>query len=132
MDVNVTKKVRPVTNNISKQLRRALLNLLGGAPAPKKKTGPCDKCDGPHHEDDCPYFKGRKRENHKDATMNYGKKGSVSSADVVIVKSARVVPQPGDGSCLYHSLSYGLTGTAAVTNFANIYKLFPIYTTESS
>jgi len=30
--------------------------------------------------------------------------------DVPVVKSARVVPQPGDGSCLFHSLSYGLTG----------------------
>ena len=27
------------------------------------------------------------------------------------MKSARVVKQPGDGSCLFHSLSYGLGGT---------------------
>jgi hypothetical protein len=32
----------------------------------------------------------------------------------VVVTSGRVVRQPGDGSCLFHSLSYGLAdGTSA-------------------
>lgn len=32
---------------------------------------------------------------------------------MVVVKNARVVPQPGDGSCLFHSLSYGLGSSNA-------------------
>ena len=28
----------------------------------------------------------------------------------IVGRNARVVRQPGDGSCLYHSLSYGLPG----------------------
>eukprot|EP00931_Biecheleriopsis_adriatica_P018575 TRINITY_DN12975_c0_g1_i1.p1 TRINITY_DN12975_c0_g1~~TRINITY_DN12975_c0_g1_i1.p1 ORF type:complete len:530 (+),score=152.76 TRINITY_DN12975_c0_g1_i1:100-1689(+) len=87
-------------------------------PAPvAKRGGPCDKCDGPHHEDDCPFFKGRKRFNHKDALDRYGKKGqkneSSGSEEVVVLKTAKIIPQPGDGSCLFHSLSYGLKSTDA-------------------
>jgi hypothetical protein len=77
-------------------------------PPPPKKTGPCDKCDGPHHADDCPHFK-KPRDDHKDALDNYGTKGKASDdAAPVIVRNARVVAQPGDGSCLFHSLAYGL------------------------
>lgn len=32
-----------------------------------------------------------------------------------VLRNARVIPQPGDGSCLYHSLSYGLRTTNAST-----------------
>jgi len=82
-----------------------------------KNAGPCDKCDGPHHESACPHFRG-KREKHRDATEMYERKkkgscdfedseGGVASGDM-IVHRARVVSQPGDGSCLFHSLSYGL------------------------
>jgi hypothetical protein len=44
-----------------------------------------------------------------------GKKGvSTDRADLVpLVKSARIVRQPGDGTCLFHSLHYGLTGESA-------------------
>eukprot|EP00854_Cymbomonas_tetramitiformis_P005870 gene5870-7069_t len=92
--------------------QQALLQALMQKPA-VKKTGPCDKCDGPHHADDCPYYK-KPRDEHADAWDGYGKKG-VASADgeVITLKGARVVPQPGDGSCLFHSLSYGLKGTTA-------------------
>eukprot|EP00929_Paragymnodinium_shiwhaense_P078254 TRINITY_DN4052_c0_g1_i1.p1 TRINITY_DN4052_c0_g1~~TRINITY_DN4052_c0_g1_i1.p1 ORF type:complete len:488 (-),score=152.03 TRINITY_DN4052_c0_g1_i1:92-1555(-) len=80
----------------------------------KKKTGPCDKCDGPHHEDDCPYFK-KKREEHKDAWDKYGKEGGGEDEGdgKVVVKNAKLVPQPGDGSCLFHSLAYGLRSISA-------------------
>lgn len=70
----------------------------------------CDKCDGPHETDDCPHFR-KAREKHADAWSSYGKAKSIkgsSCENVPIVKNARVVPQPADGSCLFHSLSYGL------------------------
>jgi len=79
------------------------------------KVGPskCDKCDGPHDTDSCPHFK-KPREKHKDAWSMLGRKSSSSAKEeVVIVKSARVVRQPGDGSCLFHSLNYGLTGSSS-------------------
>ena len=39
--------------------QQSLLRALIGRPPPKpkkKKSGPCDKCDGPHHADDCPHY----------------------------------------------------------------------------
>lgn len=71
----------------------------------------CDKCDGPHETDRCPHFK-KLREKHDDAWSSYGKSkcSSDSGGDgAPIVRHARVVTQPGDGSCLFHSLSYGLS-----------------------
>mmetsp|Transcript_35881 Transcript_35881/g.78571 ORF Transcript_35881/g.78571 Transcript_35881/m.78571 type:complete len:440 (+) Transcript_35881:80-1399(+) len=69
----------------------------------------CDKCDGPHATAECPHFR-RPREKHKDAWSMFGKADKAGGLDeeVIIVKDARVVTQPGDGSCLFHSLSYGL------------------------
>jgi len=80
-------------------------------PEPPSKPACCDKCDGPHVTDDCPHFK-KPREKHKDAWTMLGKvgKGGASVDDVPVVRNAKVVPQPGDGSCLFHSLSYGLKG----------------------
>lgn len=75
----------------------------------------CDKCDGAHETDDCPHFK-KPREKHKDAWSMLGKKIMRSAKDdeaVPIVKSARVIRQPGDGSCLFHSLNYGLNGDSS-------------------
>jgi len=73
----------------------------------------CDKCDGPHETDDCPHFK-KSREKHKDAWAMLGKKCiGTGNCEPVIVKGARVVRQPGDGSCLFHSMNYGLTGSSA-------------------
>jgi len=99
-------------------LLAALTRPAKPEPPPKKKTGPCDKCDGPHHEDDCPHFKGKAREKHKDAWDKYSKDGKGSGEEAaeeepVIIPRARVVPQPGDGSCLFHSLSYGLRTSSA-------------------
>jgi len=71
----------------------------------------CDKCDGRHSTDRCPHYKGD-REKHKDAWVNYGRKGGPhqmgSSGGNYVMKCARVVRQPGDGSCLFHSLNHGL------------------------
>jgi len=72
----------------------------------------CDKCDGKHPSDQCPHFKSV-REKHKDAWVNYGQQGNPrpmgGTGGNFILKSARVVRQPGDGSCLFHSLAHGLS-----------------------
>jgi len=78
----------------------------------------CDKCDGPHLTDKCPHFK-KVREKHQDAWASYGKKGGKSDPDgegAPVIKNARVVPQPGDGSCLYHALSFGLNDRSSATS----------------
>jgi len=82
-------------------------------PTPTKNgsNGKCDKCDGPHPTHACPHFKG-KRDNHKDAWVNYGKnhpRNLGSDGGNFVLRGARVVRQPGDGSCLFHSLCYGLS-----------------------
>lgn len=72
---------------------------------------------GPHETDRCPHFK-RARERHQDAWTAYGKKGSKDSSGdgAPIVRNARVVPQPADGSCLFHSLSYGLSDRSTASS----------------
>eukprot|EP00440_Ansanella_granifera_P007049 gb/GFBE01007636.1/.p1 GENE.gb/GFBE01007636.1/~~gb/GFBE01007636.1/.p1 ORF type:complete len:292 (+),score=61.27 gb/GFBE01007636.1/:1-876(+) len=72
----------------------------------------CDKCDGPHATDACPFFK-KDREDHKDAHANYGNKNPLKmggDGGSFLLRNARVVQQPGDGSCLFHSLVFGLLG----------------------
>ena len=91
--------------------------------------GPCDKCDGPHATDCCPHFK-KAREKHRDAWESYtppnpeasggdGASGAsaatkakrlaeeAAAAAARMLRGATVVKQPGDGSCLFHSLAYG-------------------------
>ncbi|CAJ1461817.1 unnamed protein product [Effrenium voratum] len=98
--------------------QRALLAALvpAKATAPAKATGPCDKCDGPHATDNCPHFK-KPRDDHKDAFENYQKEAkdtkSAQETETFSSRAARVVSQPGDGSCLFHSLNYGLGGSGA-------------------
>jgi len=74
----------------------------------------CEKCDSRLHETArCPWFK-KDRERHPDSNSNSKKKilGDEAREALVISRSrGRVVPQPPDGSCLFHSLSYGLKGT---------------------
>jgi len=74
----------------------------------------CDKCDGKHTGDNCPHFR-KDRDKHRDAWHHYnGKRDGNKKAGLSVAKGAlvlsnpRVVCQPGDGSCLFHSLSYGL------------------------
>lgn len=87
----------------------------GGATAsraPAAASKKCDKCDGPHPTDECPHFR-KSRESHKDAWVNYGKKSPLQmgrKGGKLIVRQGRCVPQPGDGSCLFHSLCFGLNG----------------------
>jgi len=96
-----------------KEPQKALLTALSRAPA-KNDTGPCDKCDGPHATDACPHFK-KARDKHKDAWDHYGDAGSGDDQGEKrkLVRNGRVVPQPGDGSCLFHSLAHGLGSVSA-------------------
>lgn len=66
----------------------------------------------------CPNFK-KGRDNHKDAWANYGKKHPVhmgGEGGNFVLRGARVVRQPGDGSCLFHSLVYGMSAMGARDN----------------
>ncbi|CAE7687300.1 L [Symbiodinium sp. CCMP2592] len=82
-------------------------------PAQKRKLT-CDKCDGNHATEDCPHFK-KPRDHHPDAWNLVGKSHLVaaSQADQKFVTRGRIVQQPGDGSCLFHALAFGLGGTSA-------------------
>lgn len=68
----------------------------------------CDACDGKHPTDRCPFFKGKARDKHPDAKRASEKKllGHTSGpVEVLRRDAARVIRQPGDGSCLFHSLA---------------------------
>jgi hypothetical protein len=81
-----------------------------GAPTTTTTT-PCDKCDGKHATEKCPWFHGKPRENHPDAKK--GNTPSIGSSSVKeTLRKGRIVQQPPDGSCLYHSLCYGLQEAA--------------------
>lgn len=79
----------------------------------------CDRCDGRHATDRCPHYN-KDREKHKDAWVNYGRRGDPKAMGGAggnfVLKSARVVRQPGDGSCLFHSLAHGLQGMVSGQN----------------
>ena len=91
------------------------------SPSPARRPGPaaavrspardangrCDKCDGDHDTDACPHYP-RARDEHPDATRRSAMGGMGGSGGKFVLRNARVVRQPGDGDCLYHSLSYGL------------------------
>ena len=70
--------------------------------------GRCDACDGAHETAACPFFGGRRREGHADAQL--GLRGTLSAerAGAKILRHALQVPQPADGSCLFHALATGL------------------------
>jgi hypothetical protein len=72
----------------------------------------CDKCDGKHETDRCPHYR-KKRGNHPDERKGKGKGLGDGSGGNFFTRNGRVVRQPGDGSCLFHSLAYGLRGASA-------------------
>ena len=80
----------------------------GGA---RKPAGKCERCDGNHKTQNCPHFK-QPRDEHPDAKGGSAKKkprrrdGSTSPG--LQLRRGRVVLQPPDGSCLFHSLRFGL------------------------
>lgn len=78
----------------------------------------CDKCDGKHETDACPHYK-KSRENHPDAQRNSKHLGGSSILPGALLKTARVVRQLGDGSCLFHSISYGLRDGSSASSLRN-------------
>ena len=80
---------------------------------PQKKKLCCDRCDGKHLTENCPYFR-KERESHPDGQKNFYKKlGSESTLEGALLRRAQVIRQPGDGSCLFHSMAYGIGGDGA-------------------
>lgn len=70
----------------------------------------CDRCDGHHNTAQCPHFC-KERDDHPDARKS-ALKGLAMGSDGgnAFLVEARVVQQPGDGSCLFHSLAYTYSG----------------------
>jgi len=105
---------------------QVLLELLAGrameATELAKKlgsNGPCDRCDGTHHALECPHFrphKGHKawtprsrgREDHEDAWANLDGASHEEATHGDTLVSGTQIRQPGDGTCLYHSMAFGL------------------------
>lgn len=71
--------------------------------APKRV---CDRCDGAHDTACCPFF-AKDRDDHPDARKGTKNLTMGSDGGNAYLAEARVAPQPGDGSCLFHSLSFG-------------------------
>jgi hypothetical protein len=120
-----TPPLTPVTNNVHKERINVLerTKSLPVASISQPSSTPvlcCDKCDGKHETDQCPYFK-KSRDTHPDAQKNFYKKlGGTSVLPGSTLRMARTVRQPGDGSCLFHSMSYGLRNCNAQTLRAEI------------
>uniref|UniRef100_A0A7S0DZ62 Ubiquitin thioesterase OTU n=1 Tax=Hanusia phi TaxID=3032 RepID=A0A7S0DZ62_9CRYP len=96
----------------SKSLQPRAASIGGANSFPK---GTCDKCDGAHPTDSCPIYK-KKREDHPDAWRNFGRKTPLEmgkGGGNFKLRSARVISQPGDGNCLFHSMAHSLPGARA-------------------
>eukprot|EP00658_Telonema_sp_P-2_P031487 TRINITY_DN2354_c0_g1_i1.p1 TRINITY_DN2354_c0_g1~~TRINITY_DN2354_c0_g1_i1.p1 ORF type:complete len:198 (+),score=9.96 TRINITY_DN2354_c0_g1_i1:157-750(+) len=77
----------------------------------QSSSGMCDRCDGPHPTESCPIFR-NPRGNHPDATRRKPMDMGGGGGNMTLV-NARVVRQPGDGSCLFHSLAHGVGSSGA-------------------
>ncbi|KAJ1455439.1 hypothetical protein M885DRAFT_520388 [Pelagophyceae sp. CCMP2097] len=84
--------------------------------APRREAAPpgkadgaviCEKCDGAHVTEACPHFKGG-RDDHPDAKRKKFQDILGTDEGNAYLAHADVVRQPGDGSCLFHSLAHGL------------------------
>lgn len=68
----------------------------------------CDRCDGAHESFTCPYYK-KPRGKHPDEQRRKGLGLAGCGGNYFVPFSrARVRHQPGDGSCLFHSMCFGL------------------------
>lgn len=92
---------------MAKAKHQASKSGAAAAPSSIPVGPPCDRCDGPHKTAECPHFKGG-RDNHEDATIGIGKGGPEAADAPPVIVRASVVSQPGDGSCLFHSLGHCL------------------------
>ena len=88
--------------------RSSSVGSSGSHVSPSSKPARCSKCDGPHPSDRCPHYK-KSRDTHPDAQPGKaGRNGMGHGGRPILLRRGRVMPQPGDGSCLFHSLRYGL------------------------
>lgn len=107
-NVSIKPKLDTSIIDITPELDRGVLKGLANITLSKGVKLCCDKCDGKHETSDCPHYK-QKRDEHPDAQKSFYKKmGGTSSLPLPVINRATVMRQPGDGSCLFHSLSYGL------------------------
>jgi len=68
----------------------------------------CDRCDGAHPTAECPHFR-RQRGEHQDAQrMPLAEQPPPTTSAAAITSRGSLEPQPPDGSCLYHSIGFGL------------------------
>ena len=87
------------------------LTLRGGA-RPQATTDHatiCDRCGGAHHTSACPNYS-QPRYTHKDAqrpTPTERRALSHSTTYRLRLINARIIRQPGDGTCLYYTLRHG-------------------------
>jgi len=93
------------------------------AAVPKAPAKPlkCDRCDGPHESRECPHFK-KGRDKHPDAQKGKGSHHMGASGGNAYLPQGKVVRQPGDGSCLFHSMSYGLRAHGVNANAGRLRK----------
>ncbi|CAK0803154.1 unnamed protein product [Prorocentrum cordatum] len=105
-----------------------MVGLVGqGAGAPAAAAPPaeaaasgsrarCDKCDGAHETERCPHFKCARDQHPDDAWQQYSgappdraqASRQCGAPRALPRHAASVVRMPGDGSCLFHSVAFGL------------------------
>jgi len=91
------------------------------APAAREtKVLRCERCDEAHATEWCPHFK-QPRDQHADAWQHYSGDASRSQGGAATLARECIAPRflahhqmrvarmPGDGTCLFHSIAYGLT-----------------------
>ena len=113
-DAGIVDPSEPPTKKRKKAKANAAANAAAGAaatpattPAKGAKPAKCDRCDGPHDSSVCPHFK-KGRDKHPDAQKGKNTHSMGASGGNAFLPQGKVVRQPGDGSCLFHSMSYGL------------------------
>ena len=100
------------SNNSDASAVQDLLDLAGRQPEnASEPLSTCDRCDGQHHTDTCPNYP-QPAEDHSDATMNKGRQPETVE-DFTLPDTVRIVPQPGDGNCLFHAMAYTLRNSKA-------------------
>ena len=110
----LTKKQNDCNDNVSHTRSEEKPTIRGKIGMKRKRVEVatdlnCDRCDGAHESTKCPYYK-KPRGNHPDEQRRRKGQGLASAGGNYFIPfhRARVRHQPGDGSCLYHSMCFGL------------------------
>eukprot|EP00939_MAST-03C_sp_MAST-3C-sp1_P000705 g705.t1 len=127
-DIFRSSSTKEVTHKWRKaEIRRIDLGERNRGDGSRKTKLCCDACDGPHLTDKCPKYskkgiamaKNLMSKRRKGLSGNLMDDLSQGSGGYFVLSSfsTRVVRQPGDGSCLFHSLAHGLAATASSSSF---------------